>query len=126
MQVLWIALFGGIGTALRYGVALACARLFGPALPLGTLAVNIVGSFALGVVGEALGQATVFGVPARLVLGLGLLGGFTTYSSFNLETLRMAQSGQVDRALIYGAVTLLGCLLSGLAGIALGRALSGS
>jgi len=123
VQVLWIALFGGLGTALRYGVGLASVRLLGPAFPFGTLAVNVLGSLALGVVAEGLAGVMVFGVEARLVLGVGLLGGFTTYSSFNLETLRLAEAGQLDRALLYGLATVVGCLLAGLAGLALGRAL---
>jgi CrcB protein len=124
VQVFFIAVAGGIGTALRYGVGLAAARWLGGALPYGTLLVNIVGSFALAVVAEAMAGRTLLGVEARLVLGVGLLGGFTTYSSFNLETLRLAQAGQLDRALLYGAATVLGCLLAGFAGVVVGRALA--
>jgi CrcB protein len=124
VQVFFIAVAGGIGTALRYGVGLAAARSLGGALPYGTLLVNIVGSFALAVVAEAMAGRTLLGVEARLVLGVGLLGGFTTYSSFNLETLRLAQAGQLDRALLYGAATVLGCLLAGFAGVVVGRALA--
>lgn len=123
MQLLWIAVAGGIGTALRYGVGVAAAGWLGGNLPYGTLLVNAVGSFALGAVAEALSGTTLLGIEARLILGVGLLGGFTTYSSFNLETLRLAQAGHLDRALIYGAATVLGCLLAGWAGILAGRAL---
>jgi fluoride exporter len=124
VQVFWIAVAGGIGTALRYGVGVAAARSLGPELPFGTLMVNVLGSFALGVVAEALTGITFFGVEARLLLGVGLMGGFTTYSSFNLETLRLAQAGQLDRALLYAGATVLGCVLAGWAGLLLGRALT--
>lgn len=123
MQVFWIAVAGGIGTALRYGAGVAASR-WGGELPYGTLLVNALGSFALAVVAEALAGTTLLGVEARLLLGVGLLGGFTTYSSFNLETLRLAQAGQLDRALLYGAATVFGCLLAGLAGLVVGRAIA--
>jgi CrcB protein len=123
VHVFWIALAGGIGTALRYAAGAAAAR-WGGELPYGTLLVNALGSFALAVVAEALAGTTLLGVEARLVLGVGLLGGFTTYSSFNLETIRLAQAGQLDRALLYGTATVLGCLLAGLAGVFVGRALA--
>ena len=126
MQVFWIAVAGGLGTALRYGVGVASARWLGGELPYGTLLVNLVGSFALGVVAQALSSTTLVGVEARLLLGVGLLGGFTTYSSFNLETLRLAQAGHLDRALFYAVGTVVGCLLAGLAGLAVGRSLAAS
>jgi CrcB protein len=120
-QLLWITVAGGLGTALRYGVSVASARFLSAEMPFGTLLVNVLGSFALGVVAEALANATVLGVEARLILGVGLLGGFTTYSSFNLETLRLAQGGQLDRALLYAVATLVGCLVAGWAGMLMGR-----
>jgi len=124
VQLFLIAVAGGIGTALRYGAGVAAARSLGGELPYGTLLVNVIGSFALAVVAEGLSGTVVLGVEARLILGVGLLGGFTTYSSFNLETLRLAQSGQLDKALLYAAATVLGCLLAGFAGIVVGRALA--
>jgi len=116
---------GGLGTLLRYGAGLAAARWLGIALPFGTLLVNVLGSFALGLVAEALPKATLVGTDARLVLGVGLLGGFTTYSSFNLETLRLAQRGELGLAAGYAAATFVICLVAGLAGLTLGRALAG-
>jgi CrcB protein len=120
MQAIVVALAGALGTLLRYAAGLAAARL--SELPAGTLFVNVVGSFALGFVAEALAGVEVFGCDARLVLGTGLLGGFTTYSSFNLETLKLAQEGQPLLAGAYVAATLLGCLAAGAAGLALAGA----
>lgn len=122
MQAILVALAGAAGTLLRYAAGLAVARFGSAELPVATLAVNLLGSFALGFVIEALNGTALWGADARLVLGTGLLGGFTTYSSFNLETLKLAQGGQLALAVGYVAATLIGCLLAGAAGLAVGRA----
>ncbi len=119
MQAILVALAGAAGTLLRYGTGLAAARL-GSDLPIATFTVNIVGSFGLGFAAQALEGIEVFGADARVVVGTGLLGGFTTYSSFNLETLKLAQ-GQPWVAAAYVAATLVGCLLAGAAGLVLAR-----
>lgn len=116
-----VALGGGLGTALRYGAAVAMARWLGVGFPWGTLAVNVIGSFALAIVMEALPERPIGGVEARWVLGTGLLGGFTTYSSFNLETLRLVEQGAWGRASGYVLATLVGCMAAGLAGLAIAR-----
>jgi CrcB protein len=84
--------------------------------------VNLVGSFLLALVIPAAARIELSGIDARLVLGVGLLGGFTTYSSFNLETLRMIEQGLLLKALGYSAITLVGCLLAGALGLSLGKA----
>jgi CrcB protein len=91
--------------------------------PLGTWLVNVLGSFALGAVVEALGGLRILGVDARVALGAGFLGGFTTYSAFDIETLRMLERGEWGRAGWYAGGTVLACLASGFVGLALGRAL---
>lgn len=119
-----IALGGAVGTAARYGVGVAMLRVLGAALPFGTLLANLVGSFLLGVVMELSGERELLGVPLKLVVGTGVMGGFTTYSSFNLETLRLAEQGAYGRAGLYLGVTLVGCLLAGLAGLSVARSVS--
>lgn len=121
-----IAIGGGLGTALRYGITAGATRWFGIGFPWGTLIVNVAGSFLLGVVMEVVGSREIVGVPARLVLGAGVLGGFTTYSSFNLETLRLAEQGAYGRAGAYLAATMVVCLLAGAGGIGLARSLRGA
>jgi fluoride exporter len=116
-----IALAGGVGSVLRYAVGLALAQASGASLPFGTLAVNVIGSCLLGIVAEGLRGQTLAGADLRLVLGTGLLGGFTTYSSFNLELLRMIETGAVGRAAGYLTLTAGGCLAAGAVGIALAR-----
>lgn len=121
MTWLWIALGGAVGTLMRYGLHRAAVAVGGPDFPWGTFSANALGSLALGalfVLGEG---RTLFGVDVRLVLGTGAMGGFTTYSTFNLETLRYAQAGQWGKVLLYVLTTVLVCLAAGAAGMALGR-----
>ena len=124
-SVLVIALAGAVGTGLRYATGMGLMALLGAQYPFGTLAVNLLGSALLGAVAEALAGQTVAGTDARLVLGVGLLGGFTTYSSFNLELLRMLEERAWFEAGGYLVVTVVGCLLAAAAGIALARAFAG-
>lgn len=123
MQWLAIALGGALGTALRYGLNVATVAWLGPALPYGTFAANVVGSFLLGIVMEVAGGREILGTDARLVLGTGVLGGFTTYSSFNLEAIRLAEQGAWARAGGYVGATVVVCVIAGIAGVAAARAL---
>jgi CrcB protein len=118
---LLVALFGGLGSALRFGVGVALHDKF--SWPFATWLVNVVGSCALGVVVEALEGVRFGSVDARVALGAGLLGGFTTYSAFDIETLRMLERGEWGRAGGYFVGTALACLAAGYAGLALGRVL---
>jgi len=125
--LLLVMLGGAIGTALRYGLALA---ITGPtphltAFPWATLLVNAAGCFGIAVLSETIPDRDVLGVPARLVLGTGLFGGFTTYSAFNTEVLRLAERGESTRAALYLGATLVVCVAAGIAGFALGRSLRG-
>ncbi|MCB9591301.1 MAG: CrcB family protein [Sandaracinaceae bacterium] len=122
-KLLLIALGGAVGTSLRYGVGLGMLRWLGPTFPYGTLAANVIGSFLLAVVMESMGTRQLAGVPLKLVLGTGVMGGFTTYSSFNLETLRLAEQGAWGRAGLYLGATVVACLVAGVAGVALVRSL---
>ena len=121
-KVAIIALGGALGTALRHGANVAVTGWLGTAFPWATLFVNVVGSCLLGVVMELAGAREIAGVPAKLVLGTGLLGGFTTYSSFNLETIRLFEQGAHMRAGLYVAATLVLCLVAALGGIRPARA----
>ena len=120
-----MALAGAAGTLMRFALSKQAAQMAGAGafFPYGTYSANLLGSFLLGVVfiwGEG---RTVLGVDLRLVVGTGMMGGFTTYSTFNLEALRLFSAGHGGRALLYMALTLLTCLAGGAAGIALGRML---
>ena len=125
VQAFWVFVAGGVGSVARWLVSLACLAWFGSAFPYGTLAVNTGGCFLLAALVE-LAVSTDRVTPAvRLALGTGFLGGFTTYSTFNQETLLYLRDGATGLGLTYLAVTLLACLLAGLAGQAAARWLAG-
>lgn len=111
-----VALGGAVGTWGRAGLALALHREPG-GWPWATLIVNLVGAFVLAMLLELLGRLRRGFVPLRLALGTGLLGGFTTYSSFALETVDLLRTGQQFLTLAYVAVSLIGGLAMSLLGL---------
>lgn len=118
MQVLLVALGGAVGATARYGVGVAAARLLGLGFPWGTLIVNVVGGIAMGVLAARVGPEQE---SLRLVLGVGVLGGFTTFSAFSLETVRLMQH-QPGLAMLYVAVSVVFSVGACWAGLQLGRA----
>ena len=98
----------------------------GTAFPYGTLAVNLLGSFLLGLIFEVALASETFSLELRLALTTGVLGGFTTYSSFNYETLQLFREGSYALGLANLAATVLGCLVAGILGWWAGRALLGN
>lgn len=125
-RLLLISLGGAVGTALRYLVALGTPRVLGTSFPYGTLIVNVVGSFLLGTIMHVGLTTSVMSPTVRLVLATGVMGGFTTYSTFNYETLEYLREGALGLAALNLAATLLLCLLAGALGLALGRWIAGS
>jgi len=124
-RLVLISLGGAVGTAARYLLSAWLLRTLGPAFPYGTLAVNVIGSFLLGVIMQAGLDTTVLSPTARVVLGTGVMGGFTTYSTFNYETLQYLQEGAWAMASLNVATTLLVCLAAGALGVAVARGLLG-
>lgn len=116
-----VALGGAAGSVLRYLTVLAAARVFGPSLPLGTLAVNILGSFLIGVVVIWLLGPRAWAYP---LLVSGFLGGFTTFSAFSLEAFRLWESGQPWLALAYVLGSVVLSLAALLVGLAVGRVIA--
>jgi CrcB protein len=123
-RFLLICLGGAIGTGARYLVSLGTASLFGATLPYGTFIVNVAGSFLLGAIMQLSLTTDLINPELRLILGTGVLGGFTTYSTFNYETLALIREGSWSVAVLNIAVTLIGCLAAGAAGFALARAMA--
>jgi CrcB protein len=119
-RFLLVCLGGAVGTGARYLFSTAMARAFGN-FPFGTLGVNVIGSFLAGVVMVLALERSALGPDTRLVLVTGVLGGFTTYSSFNQETIQLARSGSLGLAAANVAVTLIACLAAGAAGIWVAR-----
>jgi CrcB protein len=119
---LWIALGSAVGGVLRYWCSGLVARAFGETFPWGTLIVNVAGSALIGLF------ATLSAPEGRLLIGsvqrqfvmLGLLGGFTTFSSFSLQTLALAQNGEWLRA----GANVVGSVVLCLIGVWLGHALA--
>jgi CrcB protein len=125
-RFLLVCLGGAVGTGARYIVASTVPRLLGTAFPYGTLLVNVSGSFLLGAIMHVGLTTTLMSPTTRLVLATGVMGGFTTYSTFNYETMDYLQQGAFNLAALNLVVTLLGCLLAGACGIAAARWLVGS
>src|SRR5688572_12577783 len=119
-MVLWIAVAGACGAVLRFLISTWAMRLT-PSVLWGTFAVNVAGCFLLSLLFE-LGRLTDWIVPeVRLVLAAGLLGGFTTYSSFNQETIELARRGAYWLAFLNVTTTVVACLVAGAFGLAAGR-----
>ena len=121
-----ICLGGAIGTGLRYLTVGAAVRWLGIEFPHGTLIVNVVGSFLIGLIQEVAITSVLISEPTRLFLTVGIMGGLTTYSSFSYDTLHLMQTGAWGYAWVYILVTTAVCLGVCLLGIALGRALVGA
>jgi len=104
MNWVLIAAGGALGSLARYGVGVFAARAFGVHFPWGTLIVNVLGGLAMGVLAARLGPEHE---PARLLIGVGVLGGFTTFSTFSIETVRMLQQSPLLAGLYVAASVLL-------------------
>jgi CrcB protein len=118
-----VALGGAIGSVLRWALVLLAAHRVGPGFPWGTLAVNVAGSFAIGVVAE-LAAGGALSPPARIFLATGILGGFTTFSAFSLETLLLARDGLPLSALVYSVGSVVVGLGAAYVGTLLARAIA--
>lgn len=105
-RYLLVALGGALGSALRYGLGAWVQGVLGPGFPYSTLVVNALGSFLIGLV-LRLSLEGVLSGEARLFLAVGVLGGFTTFSSFSYETLALLQGGEAGRAFLYALGSLL-------------------
>ena len=116
-----ICLGGAIGTGLRYITSGLAARWLGADFPYGTLIVNIVGSFLIGLIQQVGTTSLLIPDTTRLFLTVGIMGGLTTYSSFSYETIRLAQMGAWGQAWINVLVTTAVCLGVCFLGIAAGR-----
>ena len=120
MTVVWVFVAGGIGSGARYLIGLWAAERMGAAFPYGTLIVNLAGCFALGVVAH-LASSMSWNPELRAVIAVGFIGGFTTYSSFNQETLALFAGGATGAAVLNVAITLGGGLLAGWVGLVAAR-----
>ena len=122
MPLFLVMIGGAIGAALRYLLSKLTFALFGPGFPWGTLAANLLGGLAMGLlVGSLARTLPTNSEQLRLLLGVGVLGGFTTFSSFSLETVNMVQRGEIGTAGVYVMASVVGAFLALIAGLALVR-----
>jgi CrcB protein len=124
-RVKWWLLFGGggLGAMLRFALATWVDQRLGPPFPWGTLAVNLSGCFAVGLLATLADEGGWLSPSARLFLVPGVLGGFTTFSTFGLESWRALAEGQPGVAFGNIAASVLGGLVAVVAGVVAGRAL---
>ena len=111
MTYLLVALGGAMGATLRYAIGMAVV------FPFGTLLVNIIGSFAIGIAFVAFDHST----RAHPFVLTGLLGGFTTFSAFSLDTLKLIEAGRIASAGLYAGASLGASVLAVFAGVMLAR-----
>jgi len=124
-RLFWIGLGGAVGSVARHGLSLWCHQRFGLSFPWGTLAVNVIGSLSLAAVMQVAISTSLLSETLRLALTTGVMGGFTTYSTFNYETTKLFQQGAWKTASLNVAVTLVACLCAGVLGAALARRVVG-
>ncbi|MGH7317025.1 MAG: fluoride efflux transporter CrcB [Candidatus Rokuibacteriota bacterium] len=124
MHFALVCLGGAVGTGARYLLGGLAIRWLGADFPHGTLLVNLIGSLLIGLVQE-LGAALAIPEGVRVVVAVGVLGGFTTYSAFAYESLRLAGEGAWGAAVLYVGLTTMLCLGACLLGIAAGRLAAG-
>jgi CrcB protein len=124
IQALLVAAGGAIGSVLRYYVGQWSLRLMGPSFPWGTLTVNVVGCFVIGVFSELLMRRFNASVELRLLLVTGFLGGFTTFSAFSLDAITLFERGQIVAGSVYVTASIGLSMAAVASGLALMRALA--
>jgi CrcB protein len=121
MHYLLVFLGGGLGASIRHSVNMACAKVLGTAFPYGTFIINISGSTVMGLIAGYLAFKGEASQPWRLFLMTGILGGYTTFSAFSLDTALLYERGELALAAVY-VVGSVGLSIAGLfAGLALVR-----
>ncbi len=115
---------GAIGAGARHLTGRATLALWGPGYPWGTLAVNLIGGLLMGVLAGSLARFGQGGEQWRLLLGVGVLGGFTTFSAFSLDLMVMLERGDWGTALGYALFSVIGALAALALGLNLMRALA--
>ena len=122
-QALLVASGGAVGSVLRYYIGVWALRLLGPVFPWGTLTVNVVGCFIIGLLAELITRKFGASTELRLLLITGVLGGFTTFSAFSLDAISLFEGGRPGLSAIYIAASVCVSLAAVAAGLAVIRAL---
>ncbi len=120
-EAVLVFLGGGLGAALRYWLSGSIYRLVPPTFPYGTLAVNVLGCFGIGFLMALIEERFVVQPQLRVFLTIGVLGGFTTFSTFSYETVALLREGSLVGGALNAVLSLAGCLLATMVGNVLGR-----
>jgi len=123
MQWLAIAVGGGLGALLRYWVSTGAHALLGRGFPYGTLTVNVLGSLMMGFLYVWLLDRVITGPMVRAFLLIGLLGGFTTFSTFSIESLNLIEAGQILKAFANVLLSVTVCITAAGLGVLIARQL---
>ena len=121
LQWIVVGLGGAVGAMMRYRISLHMSHIVGDGFPWGTLVVNVIGCLVLGLLVALVSGKYPIGDIARTGLQVGLIGGFTTFSAFSMELLRMVEDGSWIHGFIYIVASLFLCVLAIVLGTALGR-----
>ena len=119
MNYLLVFVGGGLGATLRHAVNMMCARAFGTHFPFGTVIINISGSIVMGLIAGYLAFKGHAAQPWRLFVMTGILGGYTTFSAFSLDTALLYERGEIGLAVLY----VVGSVVLAIAGLFAGLAL---
>lgn len=122
VSLLLVAIGGAIGSVCRYLVGVGAGRLLGAEFPYGTMIVNITGSFVMGLFIEMLTAKFNGSEPLRLFVAVGILGGFTTLSSFSLDSIALFERGAIAASAVYVGASIVLSLAALVAGLQLVRA----
>ena len=122
-MLIWVGIGGALGAMPRFSLATAIFKWVGKAYPYGTLSVNLIGSFAIGMAYIWLVEKELGGDAQRHLIMVGFLGAFTTFSTFSLESLTLLQQGRTLAFLSYIALSLIGCMLATALGMILTKQL---
>jgi CrcB protein len=121
MNFVLVFIGGGIGASARYGLQGLVHRYAGAAFPYGTLVVNVLGCLAIGILLSLFEGRFVVNPSFRLFLAVGILGGFTTFSSFSYETMMLLREGSFGAGITNIAGTMVSCLAATWAGMMIGK-----
>ena len=123
MILVGVAVGGALGSVLRYLIHTQSTQWFGNTFPYGTLLINIVGSLLIGFLSYTLIERITVTEELRFAILVGLLGGFTTFSTFSMETLNLVMQGQVISAIANVLLSVVVCLFACFVGLSLARAI---
>ncbi len=121
MTIAGVAIGGAIGSVLRYLIQMQCINWFGTKFPYGTLVVNTLGSLLIGFLSIVLLERLFVSIEIRFAILVGLLGGFTTFSTFSLETLSLIQQGSLLSAASNIIFNVALCIIACFLGVTLAR-----